>query len=181
LLKQFRAKGAAVVPIVAEAPDLIILPDMGPTLSTLAGTLDAPDFAEVLQGAAAALHDLHAAGFAHGRPQLRDICWNNSEICFLDLEAGAQVNAPRWRQALDVLLFVHSIFQNRYPIDHHVPEALAAYARLDQKGILPTAQRLARRLSFLRFLAAPIAARDRRRGKANSEAGALIALLHHFR
>lgn len=181
LLKQFHAQGAAVVPIAAEAPACIILPDMGPTLSALAATLPPQDFAPVLEQAAIALADLHAAGLAHGRPRLRDICWTGSKICFLDLEAGAQVNAPTWRQALDLLLMVHSVFQNYDPIDQHLPAVLRAYEQAGQGAVVALAQRMARRAAPLRALAAPLAARDLRRGKRHSEAAALIAVLNHFR
>jgi tRNA A-37 threonylcarbamoyl transferase component Bud32 len=181
LLKQFRASGAAVVPIAAETTECVILPDMGPTVHTLSATMPAVEFGMVLERAAQALADLHKRGLCHGRPRLRDICWTGSDICFLDLEAGAQLNAPRWRQALDLLLMVHSVFHNRPRIDQHVPALLQTYAQAGQGGVLALAQRMAHRLSLLRYLARPLAARDARRGKTHSEAQALIELLEHFR
>jgi tRNA A-37 threonylcarbamoyl transferase component Bud32 len=181
LLKQFREQGAAVVPIAAETAECIILPDMGPTLSALASTLPEKEFCAVLEQAGTALAGMHAAGLAHGRPRLRDICWTGTSICFLDLEAGAQLNAPGWRQALDLLLMVHSVFQNYTPIGQHVPDLLRAYERAGQQKTLALAKRLARRFAPLRILVAPVAARDKRNGKRNSEAAALIAVFNHLR
>ncbi len=181
LLKEFHQQGAAVVPIAAETADCIILPDMGPTLSALSGKLPSDEFAKVLTQAGIALAALHAADLSHGRPRLRDICWTGTDICFLDLEAGAQLNAPNWRQALDVLLMVHSIFHDSAESAQHVPAVLQAYADAGQGEVLALASKIARRLSPLRFIAAPFAARDKRRDKRQSEAAALVAVLTHFR
>lgn len=117
----------------------------------MSATLPADDFRRVLENAAIALAGLHAAGLAHGRPRLRDICWTGTEICFLDLEAGAQLNAPRWRQALDVLLMVHSIFHNAPPLGQHVLALLQAYDQAGQSEVTALAKRMARRLAPLAF------------------------------
>lgn len=55
LLKQFRDRGAPVVPIAAEAPDRIILPDMGLTLAVLGQRVPDCEFRTLLQEAAVAL------------------------------------------------------------------------------------------------------------------------------
>lgn len=87
-LKAFAAKGLPVPPILAETPDMIVLAHAGKPLTRLARRGTDDEIRHVLSLAAEALAQLHKAGLSHGRPRLRDICWNKAEIRFLDLEAG---------------------------------------------------------------------------------------------
>jgi tRNA A-37 threonylcarbamoyl transferase component Bud32 len=177
LMRAFAGRGAPVVPILAQADDLVVMPDMGRSLFDLAHTQPVDQLGPILQHAAKALAMMHAKGLAHGRPSLRDIVWTGSDICFLDLEAGARLNASPLRRARDLLLLVLSVYQHRAGLGAHVPALLAAYAQADQAAILPVARRLARVLTPLRWLAAPVAARDLRRGKPTSEALAIAPTL----
>ncbi|MGY6703199.1 hypothetical protein [Roseinatronobacter sp.] len=177
-LKAFAAKGVPVPPILAETPDMIVLADVGKPLTRLARRASADEFQHVLSLAAVALAQLHAMGVSHGRPRLRDICWNRAEIRFVDLEAGARLRASRLRQARDLLVFLHSIFQNDPDISAYADSALAAYAGADHGGIVPLARRIARWSRPVAFLAAPLIRGDRRRGKSNSEFVAFADLLH---
>jgi tRNA A-37 threonylcarbamoyl transferase component Bud32 len=177
LMRVFAERGAPVVPIVAQADDLVVMPDMGRNLFDLGNTLPADQLGPILQHAAKALAMMHAKGLAHGRPSLRDIVWTGTDICFLDLEAGARLDASPWRRARDVLLLVLSVYHHPARLDAHVGALLAAYAQSDQAAILPVARRLARLLAPVRWLAAPVAARDLRRGKRTSEALAIAPTL----
>lgn len=176
MLKAFRAQGAPVVPILAEEPDLVILPDMGPALNVLAITVPDDEFAMRLADAARALADLHAKGMAHGRPRLRDICWTGTGICFLDLEAGAKLGAQPEARALDLLLFLHSILYQDTAYQRHLPACLHAYRAGDRAGIAQRALHLVRRLRPVRPVFALLARRDRKRGKSRSEAIAALSL-----
>lgn len=180
LLKSFQRKGAPVVPILAEEPGLVVMPDMGPALNVLASTVPDDEFATILQSAAIELAALHAKGMAHGRPRLRDICWDGTRICFLDLEAGAQINASRKARAMDLLLLVHSVHHQDVALAHHIPALLGHYAQQDQAHILPEATHLVRRLSLLRPLIALVAGIERKRGKSRSEAISALAVLDNF-
>lgn len=177
LLHAFREKGAPVAPIAARIDDAIVMPDMGPALSGLPEVMGKAEFARVLDAAAAALARLHAAGMAHGRPRLRDICWQDPQICFIDLEAGAALNAPRWRQARDLLLLLHSVHQSRHGIGDLASGVLHAYERDDTAEIVPLAKRIARGLRPLAVLVRPLARRHLARGKTNSEVVAFLATL----
>lgn len=168
-LKAFAAKGVPVPPILAQTPDMIVLADVGKPLTRLARRADADEFQHVLSLAAVALAHLHAAGLSHGRPRLRDICWNRAEIRFVDLEAGARLTASRLRRARDLVVFLHSILQNDTDISAFAHGALAAYTSADTGRIVPLARKIARWLRPVVFLAAPLIHRDRKRGKLNSE------------
>lgn len=176
-LKAFAAKGVPVPPILTETPDMIVLADVGKPLTRLARRAPADEFQHVLSLAAVALAQLHAMGVSHGRPRLRDICWNRAEIRFVDLEAGARLTASRLRQARDLLVFLHSIFQNDPDISACADGALAAYGGADHGQIVPLARRIARWLRPVAFLVTPLIRRDRMRGKSNSELVAFADLL----
>lgn len=176
-LKAFAAKGVPVPPILAETPDMIVLGHAGKPLTRLARRGTDDEIRHVLSLAAEALAQLHKAGLSHGRPRLRDICWNKAEIRFLDLEAGARLQASRVRQARDLLVLLHSIFQNDTDISAYAHSALAAYGRADHGRIVPLARRMARWLRPVAFLVAPLIRRDRMRDKPNSEFVAFADLL----
>ncbi|MDD7972377.1 hypothetical protein [Roseinatronobacter alkalisoli] len=177
-LTAFAERGAPVPAIMAQSPDMVILADAGLPLSHLAQHGPAEDMVFLLAQAARALAGLHAAGLAHGRPRLRDICWDGADIRFLDLEAGARLDAPRWRRARDLLIFLHSIFQHDTDMSALAGGALAAYGDADHAQVAPLARKMARGLAVVAFLVAPLIRRDRKRGKKNSEFVALADLLN---
>ena len=62
------------------------------------------------QAAGRALAALHVQGFSHGRPAVRDLCWDGTEVRFIDMEKfSARHDSPR-HFAADMLVFVHSVF-----------------------------------------------------------------------
>ncbi|MGP9791932.1 hypothetical protein [Roseinatronobacter sp. NSM] len=176
-LNAFAAKGAPVPPVLAQAPDIMVLADAGTPLTHLAYGETADSMQVLLSHAATALAQMHARALAHGRPRLRDICWDGAQIQFVDLEAGARLNAPRWRRARDLLVFLHSIWQNDPDISAAAPAALAAYTAADSAQIVPLARRMARHLRLVGYLATPLVRRDRKRNKTNSEFVAFAQLL----
>lgn len=176
-IKRFAALGAPVPRILAEAPGVVVLEDVGLPLSYWLAQTSEADHKPALTRAAQALAQLHSSGLSHGRPRLRDICWDGVRISFLDLEAGARVKAPRWRRARDLLVFLHSLFQSGQPVSGLLPDIITSYQQADQAGILPLARRLARQARPLRAVIAPVLRRDQRRQKSNSEFVAFAALL----
>lgn len=176
-IRRFAALGAPVPRILADAPGLVVLEDVGRPVSFLLAQCPATESRAALLQAARALAGLHAKGLAHGRPRLRDICWDGARISFVDLEAGATLDAPRWRRARDLLIFLHSLFQSGQDVSGVFDDVIGSYAQADAAGILPLARKLARRARPLRLLLAPVARRDRRRQKHHSEFTAFTALL----
>ncbi|MCC5993358.1 MAG: hypothetical protein JJT99_12650 [Rhodobacteraceae bacterium] len=176
-IRRFAALGAPVPRILAESPGLVVLEDVGLPLSFFLARRPEAERRPALMHGAKALAGLHAKGLVHGRPRLRDICWDGARISFVDLEAGAGVNAPRWRRARDLLIFLHSLHQSGQDVSQDFDAVIRSYAQADTAGILPLAKRLTRRARPLRVLLAPLVWRDRRRLKHHSEFTAFAALL----
>ncbi len=153
LIRAFAAKGAAVPAILAEEAGCVILADHGPNLADLLGGGRAD--AELLQAAGAALAQLHALGLTHGRPSLRDICWDGTRLTFLDLEAGARLDAAPRDQARDLYLLLHSAFVQERPSKQTARIILKGYRSAAPLAPWQAAQRLARQLWWLEILAAP--------------------------
>jgi hypothetical protein len=103
--------GLPVAPILAEGPDYFVTPDLGVTLRTLMSDAGAPDDrSAAFRAAGQALATLHAQGFSHGRPAVRDLCWDGAAVRFIDMERfSARHHSPR-HFAADMLVFVHSVF-----------------------------------------------------------------------
>lgn len=104
------AAGLPVAPIVAEGPDYFVTPDLGITLRALMADAPEDERLRAFAAAGAALAALHARGYSHGRPAVRDLCWDGAEVRFIDMEKfSALRDAPR-HFATDVLVFIHSVF-----------------------------------------------------------------------
>ena len=103
--------GLPVAPILAEGPDYFVTPDLGVTLRALMSDTGPSDDRRAAFGAAGrALAALHVQGFSHGRPAVRDLCWDGTEVRFIDMEKfSARHDSPR-HFAADMLVFVHSVF-----------------------------------------------------------------------
>lgn len=143
-------RGLPVAHCVDEGPDYIVVRDAGRPLSQVLGGTDAPEEQDrALRAGAEALHQLHGAGVAHGRPSLRDMMWDGARIAFIDFERFGATRELRRAKAVDLLLFAHSCFDvaggPRPEIDH----ALADYRALDRAGVWGDAVRMLRRYRWL--------------------------------
>lgn len=154
-LKTLAAEGLPVPKILLEGPDYFVLPDAGPTLEQIAGDATRPVSERTAAFAAAgkALARLHWAGFSHGRPAPRDICWDGSTARFIDLERFSFARRSGFRQALDVVIFTQSCF-SRWPDDSRwLDAALVAWQTNAPEGADSRVALLARVLGWLGPLA----------------------------
>lgn len=140
--------GLPVVPVLAEGQDWMVLPDAGPTLARcLADPAMAPQARmTAFARAGQALASLHNAGFAHGRPVLRDICWDGSAARFIDLERFRPRRAGRLARAIDIVVLVQGWF---IVTPQHRPELdamLNAYRAAAGEGAITLARRIAQAL-----------------------------------
>jgi tRNA A-37 threonylcarbamoyl transferase component Bud32 len=151
--------GLPVAGVVAEGPDWVLLPDAGPVLPTVVGDKGRSD-AEKLAAFAAAgrsLGRLHWAGLVHGRPAVRDICWDGIEARFIDLERFRPGARGGVRQAADVVMFAQTAF-TQWPDDPRWLEAaLATYAVSAPEGAMGRVRRLALWLTPLGWLGGGVA------------------------
>lgn len=149
------AEGVPVGPIVAEDEECFVTPDHGPTVAALLRSGDA-SLPEALVAAAEALADLHGRGLTHGRPCLKDICWDGAEIRFIDLERYSPDRNTRKGRAWDVIYFVFNGIAEARGDTPELASARAAYRASDQRGTWADAARIARRLWLLSIATWPV-------------------------
>ncbi len=167
LLRAFAARGASVPTILAEDDQRIVLGDHGrPMHQIIAESMNCSD---VLRTAGAALTELHVLGLAHGRPSLRDLCWDGATITFLDLEAGATLDARPRHKARDLFLLLHSTMTWCPHSSEPAAEIARAYHAQGDIAVRQYLSRLARWLFWLDFLTGPVIWWHARRGKTRSE------------
>ena len=179
-LRLMGAAGLPVAPILAEGPDYLLTPDLGPTLWDLMKTRPTPEAERIaaFSAAGAALVKLHSAGFSHGRPKIRDICWDGKAARLIDLERfSPRRSAPR-HFALDLVILVHSVYAlGGSPAIAELDAALAAYRREAPEATFDAVARLVRWIGLVwRFLAPIAALRPRSR-----ELAAVALTLAYFR
>jgi len=166
-------------PILAEGPDFFVIPDSGIPLQEMVRKDLGADgerstaFAE----AARALAGLHALGVSHGHPRLKDICWKDGRITFIDFERFSdKLNTP-YGHARDVATFVFSAIAEAGRATPELDRAREAYRAADPGRIWEGAQDLVRRLRFMDWLTWPL--QHRREGKAR-EFKAIPLTLRYF-
>jgi tRNA A-37 threonylcarbamoyl transferase component Bud32 len=101
--------GLPVAPILAEGEDWFMTPDLGLTLRRLMWH-PTDDNTAAFKAGALALAKLHLAGHRHGRPAIRDICWDGNAARFIDLERFKPGKASLNARAVDLIIFVHSLY-----------------------------------------------------------------------
>lgn len=104
--------GVPVPEVLAAGRDWFAVADAGPTLSSL---LSGPETAararaEALPAVGRAFARLHGAGYAHGRPVLRDLCWDGRTLRFIDLERFRPGQSGDRTKAIDFLCLAQSTF-----------------------------------------------------------------------
>ena len=153
--------GLPVAPILAEGPDYFVTPDLGVTLRALMSDTGASDTrCAAFRAAGRALAALHAQGFSHGRPAVRDLCWDGADVRFIDMERFSPRHQSPRHFAADIFVFVHSVFAAGGG-EAELENALTAYRSAG--GPLQASIVLARRLRWI----GPVA-RGLRRLKPNS-------------
>ena len=157
-LRLLAAEGLPVAGIAAEGPDWVLMPDAGPVLTRVVADPERSEMDKLAAFSAAgrALGLLHRAGMAHGRPAVRDICWDGQEARFIDLERFRRAKRAGFWQAADVLMFAQTAF-TAWPEDARWLEAaLGAYAVSAPEGAMVAVRRLAGWLAPVGWLAAAL-------------------------
>ena len=147
--------GLPVPPILAEGPDFFVVPDVGPTLARMLVDPDAagPDRLAAFAAAGCALAVLHRAGVCHGRPSIRDICWDGITARVIDLERFRPGKRSLRDMAADVVVFHYSILSYGRAETPELHAAATAYRAHAPEGVWQAAQA---RMARLRWLA-PVA------------------------
>jgi tRNA A-37 threonylcarbamoyl transferase component Bud32 len=158
-LRALEAAGLPVAGVAREGLDWVLMPDAGPTLPDVVADPARSDVDRLRAFAEAgrALGRLHWAGMAHGRPAVRDVCWDGREARFIDLERFRHARRAGFWQAADVVTFAQTAFTLWPDEPQWLDAALAAYALSAPEGAMASARRLAGGLRPLGWLAAGLA------------------------
>lgn len=156
--QQLNSLGLAAAPLVDSGDDYFITANAGVSIATLYHDQKETneERGRALCTAAKALRDIHSAGMAHGRPNLKDMLWDGQKVYFIDFEMFGVVRNPRRAQILDLLMFALSCFAIANNSPPQTREALLAYRDLDNGGIWQGAVTWLRRLQPVRLLVKPL-------------------------
>ena len=144
--------------IIEEGADHFVIADAGPTVKSILQT-EGPTserFREAVCHAGKALARLHSAGVSHGRPALRDICWQDGRITFIDLEKYSPKRNRPEGHAWDLMVFVYNLAGELDGVDETVLAACRAYRAQDRKHVWALAERRMRRLRPLGLVMRPL-------------------------
>ncbi len=114
-LQALWAAGVSVPDVVEEGTDFLVMRDGGPILSDLlvAQIGSTEDRIRAMEAAGSELATMHAKGLSHGRPAIKDMCWDGTRLTLLDFERfSPKRNTPKghmqdliiWRTAVLPLL-----------------------------------------------------------------------------
>lgn len=152
----YASRNLPVADVIASTDTYLITADSGTSLKRLLRNENTA-FAEALAAAGRALATLHRAGVNHGRPSLKDICWDGTRIAFVDLErAGREVNAAR-AQATDLMILIFSTAVETHGDAEAMQSARDAYLSVGEASVWQAAQSRARLYAPLGWLAWPVA------------------------
>jgi len=158
-LRALAGAGLPVAGILREGPGWMLMPDAGPVLPQVVADPDRTE-ADKLAGfarAGRALGLLHWAGMVHGRPAVRDICWDGLEARFIDLERFRPGRRGGLWQAADVVMFAQTAF-TQWPDDPRwLDAALEGYGANAPVGAMDRVRRLVWWLAPLGWLAGAMA------------------------
>ena len=158
-LRVLAEAGLPVAGVVAEGDGWVLMPDAGPVLPEVVRDPGRGE-AEKLRAfaeAGRALGRLHWAGMAHGRPAVRDVCWDGAEARFIDLERFRRAKRAGVWQAADVVMFAQTAF-TLWPEDARWLEAaLGAYELSAPEEAMASVRRLVRWLGPVGWVAAGLA------------------------
>lgn len=158
-LRQMAEADLPVAGVAREGPDWVLMPDAGPTLPEVVADPGRAEAEKLLAFAETgrALGRLHWAGMAHGRPAVRDVCWNGREARFIDLERFRRAQRAGFWQAADVVMFAQTAFTAWPEEGRWLDAGLTAYAANAPDGAMAAVRRLARWLLPVGWLAAGLA------------------------
>ncbi|WP_209424355.1 lipopolysaccharide kinase InaA family protein [Pararhodobacter sp. SW119] len=104
-------RGLAAPPIVLSGADYFVIEDAGQPLDRLlTGDIPAAEKARAVVAAGRALGALHRAGARHGRPKIRDICWDGDKARLIDMERFSP-RASKRAMGLDLAILLHSMLE----------------------------------------------------------------------
>lgn len=166
-LRDLGARGLPVPELVAEGAGFLVVVDCGPSVDLLLRdpTADPAEKRRALVAAGAALARLHGAGVVHGRPSIRDFCWQDGRITLIDWERYRPRANTRRRMRRDAVIFVFNLYAILRGDTPEGDAAIAAYRAGAPAGLWDEAAQLCRRLRWIDRLTQRQQRRDAGRGE----------------
>lgn len=114
-IRGLEAIGQPVPVILQEGPSHLVMADAGYNLHDLLSKkrIGEDDARLVFAEAGRVLARLHREGYVHGRPVLRDFCWDGARVTMIDLERFELRRRRPRTQALDLVIFTQGWFARR--------------------------------------------------------------------
>jgi tRNA A-37 threonylcarbamoyl transferase component Bud32 len=172
-------EGLPVAEVALSGPDWVVMRDAGPVLPEVVAdpARGEAEKLEAFRQAGRALGLLHWSGLAHGRPAVRDICWDGTAARFIDLERFRRGARGGFWQAADVVMLAQTAF-TQWPADGRwLDTALEAYSIAAPPESVARVTRLARWLTPLGWLSSALA----RMRPSSRELRAVGLTLRHLR
>lgn len=157
-LRLLAGAGLPVAPILLEGTDYFVTPDLGMTLHAmiLDPETDRADLVAAFASAGATLAELHNSGFCHGRPAMRDICWDGKRVHFIDLECFRPGKSGPKAYSKDLLILLHNILSRNRDSEVLADVMIRTYREAAPPGVLQHLRVRAMSLSWLIPLTAPV-------------------------
>ena len=156
-LTQLAKRGAPVPDLVASGEDFLVVADVGmPVNGWLNTDVSEAEKSQILKDSASALAQLHLKGLAHGRPALRDICWDNGQVTFIDFEANQQDSDMHRQQIRDLLVYIHSLYRYIGPHPEIAEPVIAAYRAAGGESLWQASKQEVTKWQWLNYLIAPL-------------------------
>jgi tRNA A-37 threonylcarbamoyl transferase component Bud32 len=171
-LAERRVPAPALVHVDA---DWFVTGDAGRPLDELLRTSTDSEGAALAAAAARTLAKLHHAGARHGRPKLRDICWDGRTARLIDLERFRE-NASARAMGLDWVILLHSLLETMPAGGTAFASAVKTMRAEAPPPVTTAATLLVRRLSRV----APLLRGAERIWPKNREIAAASRLPHAF-
>lgn len=165
-LHRLQAAGVPVPVVLAEGPDYIATLDSGLSLHLmLRGPLETLNERIAAFGmAGAALAKMHKQHLSHGRPSIKDICWQDGRITFLDFERFHEKrNTPKGHMQ-DLVMMVFSAYAVSGRDCPEIDALIKGYRENDPAGIWKMAAKWCGKMGWADILTKPV--QWRKAGKA---------------
>jgi len=156
-MQTLRAAGVRVPEIVAEGVDFFASADSGVTLNLILVSQTEPlaQRVKAFTAAGVALARMHAAHLSHGRPSIKDICWQDGRITFLDFERYAAKRNTAKGHREDLILMVASAYSVTNRNGPEIEALMAGYRAHDPAGIWQSAEIWCHRMRWLIWATKP--------------------------
>ncbi|QYJ83982.1 serine/threonine protein phosphatase [Shewanella rhizosphaerae] len=175
-LTQLAKRGAPVPELVASGEGFLVVADVGmPVNGWLNADISDAEKLKILQDSATGLAHLHLKGLAHGRPALRDICWEEGDVAFIDFEANQQDSDMHRQQIRDLLVYIHSLYRYIGPHPEIAEPVIAAYRAAGGESLWQASKQEMAKWQWLNYLIAPL------RSIGGKDLRPVYWLLRHFK